>query len=96
MAGVRAVAGGVRVVSSVSDARVGRSTVVTVTVDSGVGSICSTGVVGAMGTFGELALLVAVESLLNLVDESRHVGYSLVVDDGLYSGSVLSVSVRED
>lgn len=74
MAGVRVVAGGVRVVCSVSDAGVGSSAVVTITVDSGVGSICSTGVVGAVGTLRELALLVAVESLLNLVDESRHVG----------------------
>lgn len=48
--------------------------VVTVTVDSWVGSIGNARVVGAVSTFGYLVLLVAVESLLDLVDESRHVG----------------------
>ena len=67
-------ASSVRVVSGVSDARVRSGTVVAVTVDSWVCSIGSTGVVGAVSAFGELTLLVAVESLLNLVDESRHVG----------------------
>lgn len=53
--------------------------VVTVAVDSGVGGVGDAGVVCAVCAFRGLTGLVAVESVLNLVDESRHVGWLCLV-----------------
>lgn len=64
--------GGVR-----TSGRVGA--VVTVAVKSGVGGIGNAAVVSSVGTLRKLVGLVTVDGLLNLVDESRHVGWCLCV-----------------
>lgn len=61
--------------SGVTDSSIRVGAVVAVAVDPWVGSITNTGVVSAVSAFGELVLLVAVESLLHFVDESRHGGW---------------------
>lgn len=57
----------------------GVGTVVTVRVDSGVSSVGGLAVVGSVGAFGLLVVLVALDGVLDLVDDGRHDGWLVLV-----------------
>lgn len=57
---------------------------IAIAIDTRVGDVPSTAVVGAGGARGLLVLLVGVDGILDLVDESRHVVWLFeVIGNGL-------------